>query len=110
MWTRLGFDPATILILVAGLLGGLTRALVTKNQLFFSKQTIVDAVTSAGIGVVLVGFGLLPGDWKPVYQGAAILIVTYASSDLVGNIVSRLNIFPQAQNRRASDKPEDAPK
>lgn len=88
MWTRLGFDPAMILILVAGLVGGLTRAL----------------------GVVLVGFGLMPQDWKPVYQGAAILIVTYASSDLVGNIVSRLNIFPQTQNRRATDRPEDTPK
>jgi len=110
MWTRLGFDPATILILIAGLLGGLTRALVTKNQLFFSKQTIVDAVTSAGIGVVLVGFGLLPGDWKPVYQGAAILIVTYASSDLVGNVLARFNFLQPPQTRRATDRPEEPPK
>lgn len=109
VWTSLGFDPVTVLILGAGCLGGFLRALVTKDHPFASKRTVVDVISSGAVGLLLVASGMLP-DMKPAGQAAIVLLATYVSSDLVTNVMGRFNLMMPAPTRRAADRvPEDKP-
>src|SRR3990167_7642358 len=104
MWSKLGFDPASLVIMAGALLGGVMRSLITKDQAFLSKRTLVDTVTSGAAGLVLIGSGLLPGDWTPAAQAALVLIVSYVSSDLVTTLVGRFNLLSPPQTRRVEDR------
>ena len=104
--TALGFDATTILLLVAGLIGGLLKALVTGHQPFLSRQTIADVATSGAVGILLPASGMLPEGWKPAWQAALVIIVTYTASDLVTTLLGRFKMLAPPSGRRSDDPPK----
>lgn len=107
-WLGLGFVPATMLYFVAGFLGGLARAFATKGQAFLSPQTLTDVIISGVTGVLFVASGLVPDAWTPAYAAAAIVMVTYVSSDLGANLIKRFNLLSPPTDRRAEDPPKES--
>jgi hypothetical protein len=108
--TTLGFDAVTVLLLIAGLIGGVLKALVTTHQPFASRQTIADVATSGAVGILLPASGMLPDGWKPAWQAALVVIVTYSASDLVTNLLGRFKLIAPPTGRRADDAQRGEPK
>lgn len=92
-------NPAalTILLFVAGLVGGGARAFVTKAQATLSARSAVDVVMGACFGVFIPRLAdKVPiwGAFSPIEQFFAVVILTYFFGDVIQNLVlSRFKAF-----------------
>ena len=79
---------------LAGLIGSGLKAWVSNDQLSWSKKSAADVLIGGAVGVLYPLFPLvpLPETANLLQQGAIIGIISYFSSDLITNVLTKFGI------------------
>lgn len=79
---------------LAGLIGSALKAWVSNDQASFSKKSVADVAIGAAVGILYPLFPVipLPESASLIQQGAVIGLVSYFSSDLITNVMTKLGI------------------
>lgn len=83
------------LILAAGaLVGSLAKAWVSTEQNNFGRQSAIDVGIGVAVGILYPLFPVVPlpetANW--LQQGTLMAVISYFSSDLVGNVLLKLGV------------------
>ena len=119
MHATIGLDPVTVCLAVGGAIGPALRGVIAPGQSWRSRQTGVDVVLGALLGVLLPVLPLdrlglpiptLPAGWTPLQYGAGMTVVTYALGDVLRErLLNRWRSTATPQDRRAGDPPAPPP-
>lgn len=79
---------------IAGLVGSALKAWVSNDQASFSKKSLADILIGGAVGVLYPLFPLipLPEGANLLQQGAIIGVISYFSSDLITNVMTKFGI------------------
>lgn len=79
---------------IAGLVGSGLKAWVSNDQSSFSKKSLADVLIGGAVGVLypLFPFFPMPDGATLLQQSALIGVVSYFSSDLITNIMTKLGL------------------
>lgn len=86
-----------IALLIAGLLGSGLKAYVTQSQTTWSKKSLVDIIIG-GFAALLIPIylpSLLPAGADVASTFAIVAVMSYASSDLIQNVLGKLGLSIQ---------------
>jgi hypothetical protein len=79
---------------IAGLVGSALKAWVSNDQASFSKKSLADVLIGGAVGILypLFPFVPMPDGASLLQQSALIGVVSYFSSDLITNVMTKLGI------------------
>lgn len=79
---------------IAGLVGSGLKAWVSNDQASFSKKSVADVLIGGAVGILypLVPFVPIPETANLLQQSALIGVISYFSSDLITNILTKFGI------------------
>lgn len=77
--------------LIAGLIGAALKAWATTSQETFSKRSVVDIILGGAAAVLIPQFApnLIPTGVSLLTQSIIVGVVSYASSDLIQNMLGK---------------------
>ena len=83
-----------IVLFLCGLLGSALKSYVTQSQGTFSRRSIGDILTGGVVAVLVPIYApaLLPGSQNVFGQGMVIFALSYFSSDLLMNVLTKVGI------------------
>lgn len=79
---------------LAGLIGSALKAWVSNDQASLSKKSVADVAIGAAVGILYPLYPILPipEHASIIQQGAIIGVISYFSSDLITNVMTKLGI------------------